>query len=116
MLINLLKYRFPEIFKTEQLAYLRDLLKKPLESINNCKLYYSLSISIASIILNLSSTATSAHDANVEQLCLSLLMSYVSDNVTRKYPLEIGKDYTEQQRTQMALFLVILADFVPFLH
>lgn len=40
-----------------------------------------------------------------DDLCFSLLMSYVSEN-TRSYPLEIGADYTHEQRNQLAEYLV----------
>lgn len=40
-----------------------------------------------------------------DQLCLSLLSSYVSEN-GKSYPVEIGKDLTELQKNQMAEYLV----------
>jgi hypothetical protein len=46
-----------------------------------------------------------ATDASDDQLCTSLLISYLADNV-KTYPLEIGADYTEQQKNQMAKFLL----------
>lgn len=47
----------------------------------------------------------SATDNSTDQLCLSLLLSYVSEH-GRAYPLEIGENYTEEQRNQMAEYLV----------
>lgn len=45
-----------------------------------------------------------------EDLCLSLLMSYLSDNgnngTSRSYPIEIGDEYSSEQRDSMAKFLV----------
>lgn len=40
-----------------------------------------------------------------DELCLSRLITYVSDQ-GKKYPMDIGEDYTEEVRHQMADFLV----------
>lgn len=47
----------------------------------------------------------SATDNSTDQLCLSLLLSYVSEN-GKSYPVEIGENYTEVQKNQMAEYLV----------
>ena len=38
-------------------------------------------------------------------MCLSLMLSYVSEKGA-SYPLLIGEDYSREQRNQMALFLI----------
>jgi hypothetical protein len=38
-------------------------------------------------------------------MCLSLILSYVSEN-GGSYPLNIGEDYTREQRNQMAFYLI----------
>lgn len=40
-----------------------------------------------------------------DELCLSRLITYASDQ-GKKYPMEIGEDYSEEVRHQMADFLV----------
>lgn len=40
-----------------------------------------------------------------DQLCLTLLMSYLSEH-GQVFPSLIGEDYTNEQRVQMAEFLV----------
>lgn len=44
------------------------------------------------------------HDVNPD-LCTSLLISYISEN-SKSYPMKIGEEMTEHQKTQMAVFLV----------
>ncbi|XP_035905846.1 phosphatidylserine lipase ABHD16A isoform X2 [Anopheles stephensi] len=89
LLVSMLKYRFPNIFKQEQETLARELLTKPVDFIKNVP----------------------------EQYCTSLLMSYLSDNgnngTSRSYPLEIGADYTTEQRNSMVTFLIkkYLVDF-----
>ncbi|KAJ6640936.1 Phosphatidylserine lipase ABHD16A [Pseudolycoriella hygida] len=78
LLINMLKQRFPNIFKTEQVNLVNKMLSRPIEKTT---------------------------DNSTDQLCLSLLLSYVSEN-GKSYPVEIGENYTEAQRNQMAEYLV----------
>lgn len=40
-----------------------------------------------------------------EQMCLSLILSYVSEKGA-SYPINIGDDYSKEQKNQMALFLI----------
>lgn len=40
-----------------------------------------------------------------EELLHSLLLSYVSEN-SKQYPLDIGDEYTAEQRNQMADYLI----------
>lgn len=40
-----------------------------------------------------------------DQMSLSLLMSYASENGAT-YPLKIGEDYTNEQRNSLALYLI----------
>ena len=51
--------------------------------------------------LLLNSTARS----NDDQMSLSLILSYVSEHGAT-YPLNIGEDYTKEQKNQMALYLI----------
>ncbi|XP_055611363.1 phosphatidylserine lipase ABHD16A [Uranotaenia lowii] len=81
LLVNMLKYRFPNIFKPEQEALAKELLNRPIEFLRS----------------------------DSDDLCLSLLMSYLSDGngtSTRSYPLEIGQEYTSEQRNSMVKFLI----------
>lgn len=43
--------------------------------------------------------------SGAEELPYSLLLSYVSEN-SKQYPLEIGGEYTDEQRNMMADYLV----------
>lgn len=43
--------------------------------------------------------------SNDDQLCLSLIMSYVSENGAF-YPLNIGENYTDEQKNQMIFYLI----------
>lgn len=46
-------------------------------------------------------------NVNNDQLCQSLLNSYLTDtDEDRVYPVKIGQDYTTEQRNQMAEFLI----------
>ncbi|EAA11786.4 phosphatidylserine lipase ABHD16A [Anopheles arabiensis] len=89
LLISMLKYRFPNILKPEQETYAKELLSKPVDFIKDVP----------------------------EQYCMSLLMSYLNDNgnngTSRSYPIEIGAEYTTEQRNSMVKFLIkkYLADF-----
>lgn len=40
-----------------------------------------------------------------DELCYSLLLSYISEN-SKQYPIDIGADYTAEQRNHMADYLV----------
>lgn len=40
-----------------------------------------------------------------EQMCLSLILSYVSENGAA-FPIKIGDDYTKEQKNMMALYLI----------
>jgi hypothetical protein len=77
LLLHLLKFRFPNIFKPEQIKYAHKLLNK---TINHSK-------------------------TGDDQMCLSLLMSYVSEHGA-SYPVKIGEDYSEEQRNQMTFYLI----------
>ncbi|KAG4071462.1 hypothetical protein HA402_011616 [Bradysia odoriphaga] len=85
LVINMLKCRFPNIFKSDQVSHISKKLSRPIEKTT---------------------------DNSTDQLCLSSLLSYVSEN-GRSYPVEIGENYTEEQRNQMAEYLVYkhLLDF-----
>ncbi|XP_059615114.1 phosphatidylserine lipase ABHD16A [Phlebotomus argentipes] len=86
LLISLLKYRFPNIFKDPQVEFVHKMLSQPLDK-------------------------TSPTDTD-DGLCLSLLMTYTAES-GRQYPLEIGANFTAEQRNVMAEYLVRnhLADF-----
>ncbi|XP_055623895.1 phosphatidylserine lipase ABHD16A [Toxorhynchites rutilus septentrionalis] len=82
LLISMLKQRFPNIFRPEQDNLAKEVLTKPIEFMKK----------------------------DADDLSLSLLMSYLSDNgnngTSRSYPIEIGEDYTSEQRDSMAKFLI----------
>ncbi|XP_026477392.1 protein ABHD16A [Ctenocephalides felis] len=83
LLVKLLKYRFPVIFGINQL-----------ETVNE---YLSLYFAGQSKML---------HRAQIdEDICASLLASYISEN-SKSYPMLIGDGFTEKQKSDMALFLV----------
>lgn len=42
---------------------------------------------------------------SADELLHSLLLSYVSEN-SKQYPIDIGEDYTTEQRNQMAEYLI----------
>ncbi|XP_031618037.1 phosphatidylserine lipase ABHD16A [Contarinia nasturtii] len=79
LLIHLLKIRFPKIFQTEQIERITKMLSQPLDKTKDL---------------------TGGHE-----LMHSLLLSYVSEN-SKQYPLDIGEEYTSEQRNQMAEYLV----------
>lgn len=79
LLIHLLKTRFPNILQTEQVDRITKMLSQPLEN----------------------SHVSTSND----ELLYSLLLSYVSEN-SKQYPMDIGEDYTSEQRNQMAEYLV----------
>lgn len=85
LLISLLKYRYPNIYKPNEISHITNILAKPIEKTT---------------------------DNTTDQLCLSLLMSYISQN-DKSFPLEIGVDYTSEQRIQLAEYLLYkhLLDF-----
>ncbi|XP_049546044.1 phosphatidylserine lipase ABHD16A isoform X1 [Anopheles darlingi] len=82
LLVNMLKNRFPNIFKQEQETLARELLSKPIDFIKNVP----------------------------DDLCISLLMSYLTDNgnngTNRSYPIEIGAEFSSEQRNTMTKFLI----------
>ncbi|XP_055378721.1 phosphatidylserine lipase ABHD16A [Condylostylus longicornis] len=80
LLLSFLKYRYPLIFRDLQMAYAKSLLSKPLENSTN-------------------------PEDNDDELCLSLLTSYVTDK-SKSYPMLIGENYTEEQRNKMTEFLI----------
>uniref|UniRef100_A0A1L8D930 Putative conserved plasma membrane protein n=1 Tax=Nyssomyia neivai TaxID=330878 RepID=A0A1L8D930_9DIPT len=85
LLIKMLKFRFPNIFKDPQVEFVKKMLSQTLDK------------------------ALSNTD---DGLCLSLLMTYTVES-GRQYPLEIGANFTDEQRNVMAEYLVRnhLADF-----
>lgn len=74
----MLKYRYPNVFTGEQTAKVAQLLRKPLERNTTDK---------------------------SDQLSLTLLMSYISEH-GQAFPSAIGEDYTDEQRDQLAEFLI----------
>ncbi|KAH8395249.1 hypothetical protein KR222_003989 [Zaprionus bogoriensis] len=77
--LAVLKYRYPNLFTASQLTRAKGLLSKPLES---------FSYTVAE-----------------EKLCMSRLITYASDE-GKSFPMLIGADYSEEVRSQMALFLL----------
>lgn len=77
LLLNCLKHRFPNIFQQAQLTFANELLSRQLENT----------------------------EGSNDTQCISQLMSYVSEN-DGSYPLAIGEDYSEEQRNEMAVFLM----------
>lgn len=45
------------------------------------------------------------NDSTNDQMCLSLLLSYSSEN-DGTYPLNIGSDFNNEQKNQMVAYLV----------
>lgn len=99
LVISLLKYRFPNIFKSEQIALINNRLSRPIEKSKLKQRIFCLQNFVSKFDTFL------ATDNSTDQLCLSLLLSYVSEN-GKSYPVEIGENYTEVQKNQMAEYLV----------
>ncbi|XP_055910639.1 phosphatidylserine lipase ABHD16A [Eupeodes corollae] len=78
LLLNLLKYRYPNIFQSLQITRIKNLLTKPIDSNAN---------------------------ASNDDLCMSRLITYASDK-GKTFPMAIGEDYNAEVRTQMAEFLL----------
>ncbi|EDW34767.1 GL12842 [Drosophila persimilis] len=78
LVLSVLKHRYPKIFGVPQLARIKGLLSKPLEP-------YSI-------------------PASEEKLSMSRLITYASDE-GKSFPMLIGADYSEEVRTNMAVFL-----------
>lgn len=104
LLVHMLKFRFPNIFQTDQLEYAQDILNK---TIDHCESNVSINFLKNKILILL--LARSSSD---DQMCLSLILSYISENGAA-YPINIGEDYTKGQKNQMVLYLIKnhLADF-----
>lgn len=104
LLVHMLKFRFPNIFQTDQLEYAQDILNK---TIDHCESNVSINFIKNKILILL--LARSSSD---DQMCLSLILSYISENGAA-YPINIGEDYTKEQKNQMVLYLIKnhLADF-----
>ncbi|ALC44012.1 CG1309 [Drosophila busckii] len=77
--LSVLRHRFPNIFSSTQLSRAKGLLSKPLEP-------YSYSVA-------------------EEKLIMSRLITYASDE-GKSFPMQIGADYTDEVRNQMAVFLL----------
>lgn len=81
LLLKLLSHRFPNIFKTSQVTYIMDKISRPLES---------------------SDIRDKANDVNV----VKKIASYISENNQSSYPLLIGEDFSSEERTEMADYLL----------
>lgn len=57
------------------------------------------------IIINSLFSITAKDLIDADKLLQSLLLSYVSEN-SKQYPLDIGDEYTTEQRNQMAAYLL----------
>ncbi|EDW85361.1 uncharacterized protein Dwil_GK10553, isoform B [Drosophila willistoni] len=79
LVLSLLKYRYPNIFNVVQLSKMNNILAKPLEPYN-----------IPGI---------------EEKKCMSRLITYASDE-GKSFPMLIGAEYSDEVRTQMAVFLL----------
>lgn len=79
LVLTLLKYRYPLIFKTSQLTRMKKLLSRPVDP---------KSFSLTN-----------------DDLCMSRLITYASDQ-GKSFPMLIGEDYTEETRNEMADFLL----------
>ncbi len=95
LLMHMLKYRFPNIFKAEQLTYAQEILNK---TIDHCE---SIEVMFKANLTNFSLPSTLGDD----QRSLSLLISYASEHGAA-YPLKIGEDYTAAQRNSMVKYLI----------
>lgn len=97
----MLKFRFPNIFKADQENLAKDILGKPIEFMWDGE--FAIGIRIQRFLKQLLLSDS-------DELCLSLLMSYLTDNgnngTSRSYPIEIGAEYSSEQRDSMAKFLV----------
>ncbi|XP_037933961.1 phosphatidylserine lipase ABHD16A [Teleopsis dalmanni] len=76
--LALLKYRYPNIYKAEQLNRMKKILSKPIEANAN---------------------------NDDDDLCMSRLITFASDQ-GKSFPMEIGEDYTDITRNIMAEFLL----------
>lgn len=99
LLLTLLKYRYPNIYQPEQSSHITNIISKPIERSIGEKKTKLLSLCLCILFLLL------ATDNVTDALCLSLLMSYISEH-GKLFPLEIGADYSTDQKNQLAEYLV----------
>jgi hypothetical protein len=84
LLIKLLRNRYPYVFEERQIELLKQYL----------------SVTSAAQDLFLQKYAVS------ENVCNSLLQTYISE-YSKSYPMKIGEEFQDQEKNQVALFLVI---------
>ncbi|XP_060534495.1 phosphatidylserine lipase ABHD16A [Cylas formicarius] len=82
LLIKILKHRYPAIYEEHQLELLNDYLAVTGAAQEQILRKYNVD----------------------ENMCVSLLQSYISEYST-SFPMKIGEDFAERDRSQMALFL-----------
>lgn len=81
LLLKLLTSRFPNIFLSKQAEYVMEKISRPLEP---------------SVI----------REREEDTAVLKKIASYIGETNQSSYPLQIGEQYSEQQRTEMADYLV----------
>lgn len=82
LLLNLLTFRFPNIFGEKQIEHIMNKLRQPVD-------------------------ATDSDDHQGEdKSVLMKIAAYISENNQSNYPLLIGENYSEPQRLEMADYLL----------
>lgn len=92
-----MKYRYPLIYQSPQLNRSKQTLTKPIE-VRHITSNFEISN------FNASQFRNNFADSD-DGLCLIRLTTYASDQ-GKKYPMNIGEDYSEDVRHQMADYLV----------
>lgn len=81
LLLNLLKYRFPNIFGPKEVEHVKSKLRHPLES-------------------------SHLEDREEDKSVLMKIAAYISENNQSNYPLLIGDNYSDEQRLEMVDYLL----------
>lgn len=81
MLLKLLAHRFPNIFQTSQVEYLMEKISRPLEG-------------------------SDVRDRDSDKYVVRKIAAFISENNQASYPLLIGDQYSPEERTEMADFLL----------
>lgn len=84
LLLKLLASRFPFIFLSKQTEYVMEKISRPLEG----------------------SSSAIGREREEDTMMLRKIASYIAETNQSSYPLSIGEKYSEQERTEMADYLV----------
>lgn len=101
LLIKLLRNRYPYVFEERQIELLKQYLSVTSAAQGMNHFLFDVSVTILIFLdLFLQKYAVS------ENVCNSLLQTYISE-YSKSYPMKIGEEFQDQEKNQVALFLVI---------